>query len=240
MTLQDIKVFIDVLDKVVGRVPMDMSRLATIQTDHNNWVIPGYVMAGPYPGLDGLNFADEHHARASVNGILAEGIDAFVCLASELPSQLTYDQSITHAYFPKYKSYAQTIQEVRPMGTHGLIFEHLPFPDQTAPSERHLLAILTRILRHLADGRKVFIHCAGGHGRTGVVVACLLLCLFPDISVDYALYFTQNTHNMRRVQDVRCKQYGLPVQSPNSPAQFVMVKKFAQTMVFLRKACMPS
>ena len=47
-----------------------------------------------------------------------------------------------------------------------------------APSESRLMQFLNKLLGRLADGENLYIHCKGGHGRTGVIAACMLVALY--------------------------------------------------------------
>jgi len=55
---------------------------------------------------------------------------------------------------------------------HGVAIERLshPIPDQGVTAPEHYDRIMADIERALAGGRKVFVHCWGGIGRTGTVV----------------------------------------------------------------------
>ncbi len=225
--------FLAAVNAVQNKLPMSpmmLKSISSIKSDYNNWVIPGHIMAGPYPGLDGVNYATEQDAEKNIREILEDGIDTFICLSDEIPDPagLSNDLLKETKYFQKYKSYMHTIHGLN-LGKH-IACKYMPFNDQSTPSEEGLLVRLTKILNELNNGRKVFIHCVGGHGRTGLIVACLLLCLFPGMNTDYALYFTQYAHNLRRIQDARTAAFVIPVQSPNAPCQFDMVRRFARFM----------
>ncbi|MCD4687562.1 MAG: dual specificity protein phosphatase family protein, partial [Anaerolineae bacterium] len=61
---------------------------------------------------------------------------------------------------------------------HGLALEHychLPTIDETPPTLEHLHAGAAFIQRVIADGGKVYIHCAGGVGRAPTMAAAYLL-----------------------------------------------------------------
>lgn len=210
---------------IQDKIFLDFDKAGIIKSDSNNWVIPGYVMAGPYPGLDGFNYPTEQDAYKNLNFILDDKIDTFVNLCGELDEEV----SISHPYFPKYMSYKKML------ATHQNIrFYHYKLEDQNVVSDKLLIEILNTIISSLLERRRVFIHCAGGHGRTGMIVACLLQCLYSNMNVEQSLYFTQYFHNMRRKGDVRCKSHPIPVLSPNTSTQFALVRDFARFLRFVR------
>jgi protein-tyrosine phosphatase len=51
----------------------------------------------------------------------------------------------------------------------------LPIPDACAPPPPTLQEILGTIERGLRDQAPTYLHCWGGHGRTGTVIACHLI-----------------------------------------------------------------
>lgn len=57
----------------------------------------------------------------------------------------------------------------------GMTMEHYPIRDMSVPSRSLMLAILDRISAAVAAGQRVFVHCWGGLGRTGTVIACWLV-----------------------------------------------------------------
>jgi hypothetical protein len=211
---------------VQDKIFLDFTKSGLIKSDSNNWVVPGYVMAGPYPGLDGFNYPTEQDAYNNLNSILDDKIDTFINLCGELDEANT---NIDHPYFPKYMSYKKML------AAHpNLKFYHFKLEDQNSVSDKLLIEILNTIMTSLLDNRRIFIHCAGGHGRTGMIVACLLQCLYTNMSVEQSLYFTQHFHNMRRKGDVRCKSHPIPVLSPNTSTQFALVRDFARFLRFVR------
>lgn len=58
----------------------------------------------------------------------------------------------------------------------GLETRRFPVPDHSAPGDLQATAAVVRtIVRDLARGRTVVVHCRAGVGRSGIVVACCLV-----------------------------------------------------------------
>jgi ADP-ribosyl-[dinitrogen reductase] hydrolase len=112
------------------------------------WVIEGRLLAGKYPG--GRTPKD---AEKRIKTMLDAGFDAFIDLtqADELPP---YD-----IYLPGTAHYVR-----KPITDHGV------------PDDPRLMAqILATLDNFLKMGRRVYVHCRAGIGRTGTVVACHLI-----------------------------------------------------------------
>jgi atypical dual specificity phosphatase len=68
----------------------------------------------------------------------------------------------------------------------GIESVHLPVPDFTAPTQAQLEQGVAAISRALARGQRVAVHCGGGLGRTGTLLACYLVSsagLTPDEAI---------------------------------------------------------
>jgi len=112
------------------------------------WVIPGRLLGGEYPGGES---AEE--TRQRLTALLDGGIDCFVNLtrAGELPP---YSTSL-------------------PPGTW---YFHLPILDHGLPVDgAYMRQILIAISGALEAGRRVYVHCRMGIGRTGTVLGCQLV-----------------------------------------------------------------
>jgi len=111
------------------------------------WVIEGRLLAGEYPL--GLAF----DSGGQVADLLAAGIDCFIDLTEpdECP---TYDQML-----PSGVEYVR-----RPIPDHGI-------PFQIA----HMREIQLEIEAALAGGRRLYLHCRAGVGRTGMAAGCYLV-----------------------------------------------------------------
>jgi hypothetical protein len=116
------------------------------------WVLPGKFLAGGYPGLR----QDEKGTYQRLAAFLKAGFNTFIDLtcAGERPPYLpllleqarAYDRAVTHRRFS--------------------------FQDFDVPTHDMMAAALNDIDLALDEGRKVYLHCVGGIGRTGMTVGC--------------------------------------------------------------------
>lgn len=69
---------------------------------------------------------------------------------------------------------------------HRIIY--YPIQDQRAPSSVvDTKIIVDEIITYLTNGKNVHVQCIGGHGRTGVILSCVVGTILPHIKdvVDY-------------------------------------------------------
>ena len=112
------------------------------------WALPGQLLAGEHPS--GLT---AEATRQRVTTLLAAGIECFLDLTH--PSEIDpYDQVL-----PFQVEYLRK-----------------PIRDHSLPEKReHMMEILDCLHDALRAGRRAYVHCRAGIGRTGTVVGCLLV-----------------------------------------------------------------
>lgn len=118
------------------------------------WVVPNRFLAGEYPGSH-----DENSARRRIAALLDTGITEFIDLTK--PGELV-------PYDPILKELARAY-------ALSVAYTRLPIQDRGLPSFETMRTILDTIDLALHDDRKIYVHCWGGVGRTGMVVGCYLV-----------------------------------------------------------------
>jgi len=118
------------------------------------WVRTGQLLAGEYPGA-----VDSVISASKLEEFLDCGIRHFIDLteAGEL-----------YPYADQLKALADT---------RGLQVTHerFPIPDKSIPtSSQQMHTILHGLNKALARQGAVYVHCYGGIGRTGMVIACYI------------------------------------------------------------------
>ncbi|HZU87127.1 MAG TPA: dual specificity protein phosphatase family protein [Anaerolineaceae bacterium] len=119
------------------------------------WVLPGHFLAGEYPAVR----LSEDLTRIKLRLLLQAGVDTFFDLTQmgELPP---YDPILLEeaGWLDKQVSH-----------------QRHPIRDFGIPTREEMDALLKALEGALAAGKHVYLHCWGGIGRTGTVVACYLV-----------------------------------------------------------------
>jgi hypothetical protein len=118
------------------------------------WLPDGLLLAGEYPGSD-----DPDEAAERLAARYRAGVDTFIDLTE--PHELT----------PYQEALGVLASEHRPAPS----YHRLPVRDLDVPTPEQMERILDLIDREQAAGRRVYVHCWGGVGRTGTVVGCHLV-----------------------------------------------------------------
>jgi protein-tyrosine phosphatase len=100
-----------------------------------------------------------------------------------------------------------------------------PIADKNIPSDicnfYSFVKLVYEAIKNLRKDEKIYVHCKGGHGRSGVVVACLLI-LYYNISADEAINHTHSCHQRRKTMRDIWRKIG----SPQTQEQKTFVHSF--------------
>jgi hypothetical protein len=140
-------------------------------TPESNWLIRKLFAVGSYP-----------ERQDYLKIILAAGIDTFVCLNAE------YGKTFGNGYFPRYDDKLPA----------GCTFIHEPIEDMETVKDEIIIDLALKIVELLRIGKKVYLHCAGGHGRTGTVAAVVLHMLCMELTETELFEYIQYAHDQRR------------------------------------------
>ena len=98
----------------------------------------------------------------------------------------------------------------RVVDMESLKFTHFPIEDCNVVDDHYVLELAMQLVKDVAHGEVLYLHCWGGHGRTGTVV-CLMLHLIYGFSARECMTRCQKTHDLR--------QYPVQVGSPQTKTQ---------------------
>ena len=164
------------------------SREMTGPTSRTNWII----RAGDAESPGALLCGDEPRTEAQLRALVAAGVSTCFNLTQRHDR---YD----------YRT------QLRRMGHADMSFDEQPLPDQKVVADDVAAAAALRLLRRVLDGEVVYLHCRGGHGRTGTI-ASLVLGLAYRLSGAEALATYQSLHDTR-ASPVFCARGGLEVHA---------------------------
>jgi hypothetical protein len=117
---------------------------------NSHWIEPGRLLAGEHPSGDGARAT-----KKRIGKLLDAGIDCFLDLTE--PGELdAYETFLVKAERGREILYLR-----RPIRDHGV-----PISDDA------MREILEALEGALAEGRKVYLHCRAGIGRTNLVAGC--------------------------------------------------------------------
>lgn len=84
-----------------------------------------------------------------------------------------------------------------------------PIPDMYVVSDQQVIQLVQWLKVGLFKGGKVYVHCKGGHGRSGVIAACLYGTVFNQPGT-LALDVVHNAHQERKVMKDKWRALGCP------------------------------
>ena len=118
------------------------------------WVEPGRLLAGEYPA----QFNNEL-TRRRIDALIQAGFNTFIDLTK--PNETI--------------AYIRTLMDEAKLYNVEVKHQRFAIGDFGLPTPEHMNSILNTIDAELQAGRKIYLHCWGGIGRTGTTVGCYLV-----------------------------------------------------------------
>lgn len=193
---------------------LDVGRSAG-PTPWSNWVVPGLLMAGGYPS----SLHDGENGRVLLT-LLRCGVGCFCCLQQEVsldvPEGAWRAGRAPRPYLQDARRLLAQHRDELGLPQPRVDWVHLPIVDGHVTADALVSRLADDLIARLARRQVVYIHCWGGHGRTGTVVAVMLARMY-GLSPPAALRYTQALHDARQIPQ-GCR-------SPSTPAQRAQVRR---------------
>lgn len=197
----------------------------------SNKVIDG-LYAGAFP-------SDINDLRNDINliQILNRDVSVWVSLQKELDENCPkwkWLQTGVRPYMVDVRKILQNKSRYELLKTENVEAEflHLPIKDLQTTDDHMVIQLAKKLVRMYFQGKKIYIHCWGGHGRTGVVV-CIILYLMYGLTADQALEYCEKVHQQRQLLAV-VWSYEMSeevyVTSPQTPTQFEQVRRIIKKL----------
>ena len=160
-----------------------------------HWIYPGKLLCGQSAGR-----FNRTQLKSMVHDL---NVNVFVCL------QTTYNEYGCN-------DYRQTLQEIdcRTVSGDEIRFLHCPVPDFGVVSGSSLVALVSELRKTMNEtGSVMYVHCMGGHGRTGTVMTALIASV-EGLNAKDALNSFKRKHTARGCGS-NCLHDGLEAMEQN-------------------------
>lgn len=127
-------------------------------------------------------------SQSEVAKLESEGVKYFIDLTYKTENNI-------NPYTTKYKYISYPIVD-RYIPTNIITFSHF-------------INKIVNIIKNLKNNELIYIHCKGGHGRSGIVVACIL-CHLYSICPLKSIELTNMYHNKRKTMKDKWRLIGSP------------------------------
>jgi hypothetical protein len=172
-------------------------------TPESNWVIPGVLLVGAYPASQ-----DDEETHDLITSILKEKITKFVCLQQEyreegVTVEMWRSGNALRPYFHDVrmvvhnKAMFPDLQGFDIADREALSFVHFPIRDCGVTDDERVLELARNLVKAISEGEVIYLHCWGGHGRTGTLVCIMLHLMYALDSVE-AMSRCQVVHDLRK------------------------------------------
>lgn len=166
-------------------------------TNESNWVIKGELLVGAFPG-----YVNDKENEEILTKILNCGVSTFVSLQKEYDNNNPEENWKNNIGLrPYFKDAEKMIKEKHlypnlNTSVEKLTLFHEPIKDCDTIDDDKTVNLAKKLVKAIYDGEVIYLHCWGGHGRTGVIV-CIMFHLMYGLIADEAIYLCQKLHDFR-------------------------------------------
>lgn len=86
---------------------------------------------------------------------------------------------------------------------------NFPIVDRKASEFNNTINLINNIAERIHQDKKIYVHCKGGHGRSGLIVGGIYACLYKE-SYENTLEVLKIAHNNRKIMKDRMRKIGCP------------------------------
>ena len=158
-------------------------------SNYSNWVIvddnnKNVLIQGAYPHVK------RKKRKEHLDLLLQLNINVFVNLCEP------HERNINENY-EKYINFICESQHQQ----HPKYYQ-CPILDMDVTSEFELDIIVNKIVCEFqnGDGARIYVHCKGGHGRSSMVLSCVIMKLFNNYNAEWAILTIKEKHDTRTVR----------------------------------------
>ena len=174
--------------------PLPSPSLATVAgpTDSSNWLVPGRLIIGAKPTV------------VDAQALMAAGVCTFCSLIGE--------------WSPEHYREREYPAGLAATSLIDATFLYFGIEDFGVPQPDELETLVLELRRRLLLGEVIYIHCHGGHGRTGTVAIPLLVSIFGAATEAVEAYINRVTREGRPTDRERIRRGG-HVELPETSEQ---------------------
>jgi hypothetical protein len=129
--------------------------------DRTWWIDRGRVIGGRFPGTP-----DQTESERMLARLLDIGVRTVVNLQ---------DPNESGDNGKPFPDYTRSLKELAAQRGVEVDIHRFPIPDMGVPTVEQMQRILDVIDHAIRSGHRAYVHCWGGHGRTGTVAGCWLV-----------------------------------------------------------------
>ena len=120
-------------------------------------------------------------------------------------------------------------KKIRPYRTKAKVIQFSILDRKVPEDVREFCALVIHLTREIRKGKKIYIHCKGGHGRAGLLVAAIL-CYLHKITPKESFIKTSEYHATRPVHSTKPKknEFWKAKGSPQTQEQREFVRSLFQ------------